>query len=82
MHDFSLLRFHIRTSNLFLAVSQNISLVDFQISLNIEGIKYNVELTKGGPGSYLLRLNKSEVHAEAHTLRDGGLLVQVWPLNY
>jgi len=36
-----------------------------------------MELTKGGPGSYLLRLNKSEVHAEGHTLRDGGLLVQV-----
>lgn len=36
-----------------------------------------MELTKGGVGSYLLRLNKSEVHAEAHTLRDGGLLVQV-----
>ena len=36
-----------------------------------------MELTKGGPGSYLLRLNKSEVYAEAHTLRDGGLLVQL-----
>jgi acetyl-CoA carboxylase/biotin carboxylase 1 len=36
-----------------------------------------VELTKGGPGSYLLQLNQSEVHAEAHTLQDGGLLVQV-----
>ncbi|KAG0579665.1 hypothetical protein KC19_4G115000 [Ceratodon purpureus] len=56
---------------------KNISLVNFQISLNIDGTKYNMELTKGGPGSYLLRLNKSEVHAEAHTLRDGGLLVQL-----
>ncbi|XP_024374276.1 acetyl-CoA carboxylase 1 [Physcomitrium patens] len=56
---------------------KNISLVNFHISLNIDGIKYNMELTKGGPGSYLLRLNKSEVHAEAHTLRDGGLLVQL-----
>ena len=36
-----------------------------------------VKLTKGGPGSYLLRLNQSEVQAEAHTLQDGGLLVQV-----
>lgn len=36
-----------------------------------------VDLTKGGPGSYRLRLNGSEVEAEVHTLRDGGLLVQV-----
>lgn len=107
---------------------QNISLVNLNISLNIEGSKYNVswffhsiflsfekwffqnyspckyflaetalcwinfpvwldyklvsvimqlELTKGGPGSYLLRMNDSAVYAEAHTLRDGGLLVQV-----
>ncbi len=117
---------------------QNISLVNFHIALNIEGIKYTVsdslamlfspcsflqslatlaliissnpfscigfsipqdiqgwsmisqylngffaqcvqvESIQGGPGSYLLRLNKSEIHAEAHTLRDGGLLVQVY----
>jgi hypothetical protein len=37
-----------------------------------------VESIQGGPGSYLLRLNKSEIHAETHTLRDGGLLVQVY----
>jgi acetyl-CoA carboxylase/biotin carboxylase 1 len=36
-----------------------------------------MELTRGGPGSYLVRLNKFEVHAEAHTLCDGGLLVQL-----
>jgi acetyl-CoA carboxylase/biotin carboxylase 1 len=57
---------------------KNISLVNFHIALNIEGIKYTVESIQGGPGSYLLRLNKSEIHAEAHTLRDGGLLVQVY----
>lgn len=34
-------------------------------------------MTKGGPGSYRLVLNQSEVEAEVHTLRDGGLLVQV-----
>lgn len=37
-----------------------------------------VDLTKGGPGSYRLRLNGSEVEAEVHSLRDGGLLVQVY----
>jgi biotin carboxyl carrier protein len=36
-----------------------------------------VESIQGGPGRYLLRLNKSEIHAETHTLRDGGLLVQL-----
>lgn len=34
-------------------------------------------MTKGGPVSYRLRLNQSEVEAQVHTLRDGGLLVQV-----
>ncbi|KAL2653562.1 hypothetical protein R1flu_021690 [Riccia fluitans] len=56
---------------------KNISLVNFQVSLNIEGNKYTVDMTKGGPGSYRIKLNKSEVEAEVHTLRDGGLLVQL-----
>lgn len=33
-------------------------------------------MVRGGPGSYRLRLNESEVEAEIHTLRDGGLLMQ------
>lgn len=34
-------------------------------------------MVKGGPRSYRLRMNQSEVEAEIHTLRDGGLLMQV-----
>ncbi|CAM6103862.1 unnamed protein product [Calypogeia fissa] len=56
---------------------KSISLVNFQVSLNIEGSKYTVDLVKGGPGSYRLRLNGSVVEAEVHSLRDGGLLVQL-----
>lgn len=33
-------------------------------------------MVKGGPGSYRLRMNESEIEAEIHTLRDGGLLMQ------
>lgn len=33
-------------------------------------------MVRGGPGSYRLRLNDSEIEAEIHTLRDGGLLMQ------
>lgn len=41
-------------------------------------------MIRGGPGSYRLRLNQSEVEAEIHTLRDGGLLMQasICSLNY
>lgn len=33
-------------------------------------------MVRGGPGSYRLRMNGSEIEAEIHTLRDGGLLMQ------
>lgn len=33
-------------------------------------------MVRGGPGSYRLRLNGSEIESEIHTLRDGGLLMQ------
>lgn len=33
-------------------------------------------MVRGGPGSYRLKLNESEIEAEIHTLRDGGLLMQ------
>ena len=33
-------------------------------------------MVRGGPGSYKLRMNESEIEAEIHTLRDGGLLMQ------
>ena len=33
-------------------------------------------MVRGGPGSYRLRMNESEVEVEIHTLRDGGLLMQ------
>ncbi|KAF5178012.1 Acetyl-coa carboxylase [Thalictrum thalictroides] len=56
---------------------KHISLVHSQVSLNIEGSKYTVDLVKGGPRSYKLKMNQSEVEAEIHTLRDGGLLMQL-----
>lgn len=33
-------------------------------------------MVRGGPGSYRLKMNESEIEAEIHTLRDGGLLMQ------
>jgi hypothetical protein len=33
-------------------------------------------MVRGGPGSHRLRMNESEIEAEIHTLRDGGLLMQ------
>ncbi|XP_059630432.1 acetyl-CoA carboxylase 1-like [Cornus florida] len=56
---------------------KHISLVNSQVSLNIEGSKYKIDMVRGGPGSYRLRMNESEVEAEIHTLRDGGLLMQL-----
>ncbi|KAK9757286.1 hypothetical protein RND81_01G153500 [Saponaria officinalis] len=56
---------------------KHISLVHSQVSLNIEGSKYTIEMVRGGSGSYRLRLNDSEIEAEIHTLRDGGLLMQL-----
>ncbi|XP_051124639.1 acetyl-CoA carboxylase 1-like [Andrographis paniculata] len=56
---------------------KHISLVNSQVSLNIEGSKYTINMVRGGPGSYRLRMNDSEIEAEIHTLRDGGLLLQL-----
>ncbi|KAK4374393.1 hypothetical protein RND71_005070 [Anisodus tanguticus] len=56
---------------------KHISLVNSQVSLNIEGSKYTINMVRGGPGSYRLRMNESEIEAEIHTLRDGGLLMQL-----
>ncbi|GAA0139911.1 hypothetical protein LIER_01367 [Lithospermum erythrorhizon] len=56
---------------------KHISLVNSQVSLNIEGSKYTIHMVRGGPGSYKLRMNDSEIEAEIHTLRDGGLLMQL-----
>nr|AIT59734.1 acetyl-CoA carboxylase [Salvia miltiorrhiza] len=56
---------------------KHISLVNSQVSLNIEGSKYTINMVRGGPGSYRLMMNGSEVEAEIHTLRDGGLLMQL-----
>ncbi|KAH7656259.1 acetyl-CoA carboxylase / biotin carboxylase protein [Dioscorea alata] len=56
---------------------KHISLVNSIVSLNIEGSKYTIEMVRGGPGSYKLRMNGSEIEAEIHTLRDGGLLMQL-----
>lgn len=35
-----------------------------------------VDMVRGGSGSYRLKMNESEIEAEIHTLRDGGLLMQ------
>ncbi|XP_071710268.1 acetyl-CoA carboxylase 1-like isoform X2 [Rutidosis leptorrhynchoides] len=56
---------------------KHISLVNSQVSLNIEGSKYTIDMLKRGPGSYRLKMNQSEIEAEIHTLRDGGLLMQL-----
>nr|ASZ00203.1 acetyl-CoA carboxylase 1 [Pelargonium cotyledonis] len=56
---------------------KHISLVNAQVSLNIEGSKYTIDMVRGGPGSYRLKMNGSEIEAEIHTLRDGGLLMQL-----
>ncbi|XP_077213206.1 acetyl-CoA carboxylase 1-like isoform X2 [Tasmannia lanceolata] len=56
---------------------KHISLVNSQVSLNIEGSKYTIEMVRGGPGSYRLMMNQSDVEAEIHSLRDGGLLMQL-----
>ncbi|KAL7215060.1 hypothetical protein ACSBR1_027270 [Camellia fascicularis] len=39
--------------------------------------KVQIDMVRGGPGSYSLKMNQSEIGAEIHTLRDGGLLS--WP---
>lgn len=41
-------------------------------------------MVRGGSGSYRLRTNESEIEAEIHTLRDGGLLMQAstWLESY
>ncbi|TXG52858.1 hypothetical protein EZV62_022027 [Acer yangbiense] len=56
---------------------KHMSLVNSQVSLNIEGSKYTIDMARGGPRSYRLRMNESEIEAEIHTLRDGGLLMQL-----
>ncbi|TYJ36120.1 hypothetical protein E1A91_A05G286400v1 [Gossypium mustelinum] len=56
---------------------KHISLMHSQVSLNIEGSKYTIEMVRGGTGSYRLRMKESEIEAEIHTLRDGGLLMQL-----
>ncbi|KAI7989488.1 Acetyl-CoA carboxylase 1 [Camellia lanceoleosa] len=35
-----------------------------------------IDMVRGGPGSYRLKMNQSEIEAEKHTLRDRGLLMQ------
>nr|ASZ00210.1 acetyl-CoA carboxylase 2 [Pelargonium cotyledonis] len=56
---------------------KHISLVNSRVSMNIEGTKYTIDMVRGGPGSYKLKMNGSEIEAEIHTLRDGGLLMQL-----
>ncbi|CAA2994471.1 acetyl- carboxylase 1-like [Olea europaea subsp. europaea] len=56
---------------------KHISLVNSQVSLNIEGSKYTIDMVRRGPGSYSLTMNDSKIEAEIHTLRDGGLLMQL-----
>nr|ASZ00199.1 acetyl-CoA carboxylase 1 [Geranium maderense] len=56
---------------------KHISLVNSRVCLNIEGSKYTIDMVRGGPGSYKLMMNGSEIEAEIHTLRDGGLLMQL-----
>eukprot|EP00897_Mesotaenium_endlicherianum_P010369 jgi/Mesen1/9360/ME000061S08809 len=43
---------------------KHISLVSFEVPLNIDGVKYLVSMTKRAPGGYMLRVNNSRVDAE------------------
>ncbi|KAJ3673764.1 hypothetical protein LUZ60_005756 [Juncus effusus] len=56
---------------------KHISLVNSVITLNIDGVKYTIEMARRGPGSYRLKMNGSVIGAEIHTQPDGGLLMQL-----
>ncbi|KAK1267607.1 Acetyl-CoA carboxylase 1 [Acorus gramineus] len=43
---------------------KHISLVNSQVTLNIDGSKYTIEMVRGGPGSYRLKMNESEIETE------------------
>ncbi|KAI8023205.1 Acetyl-CoA carboxylase 1 [Camellia lanceoleosa] len=45
--------------------------------LSVVGGSLYIDMVRGGPGSYRLKMNQSEIEAEIHTLRDGGLLMQL-----
>ncbi|XP_019100885.1 PREDICTED: acetyl-CoA carboxylase 1-like [Camelina sativa] len=45
--------------------------------LSVVGGALYIDVVRGGSGTYRLRMNNSEVVAEIHTLRDGGLLMQL-----
>jgi hypothetical protein len=36
-----------------------------------------IDMVRGGPGNFKLKLNNSFVEADTFTLRDGGILIQV-----
>ncbi|KAI7984320.1 Acetyl-CoA carboxylase 1 [Camellia lanceoleosa] len=39
--------------------------------LSVVGGALYIDMVRGGPGSYRLKMNQSEIEAEIHTLRDG-----------
>ncbi|KAL5982107.1 acetyl-coenzyme-A carboxylase [Asimina triloba] len=62
---------------LFKASTSSAALVSDYVGYLEKGqIPPKIELVRGGPGSYRLRMNQSEIEAEMHFLRDGGLLMQ------
>lgn len=60
----------------FVVVSLRILVEGFRYSSCAVLLFLQISMVRGGPGSYRLRMNESEIEAEIHTLRDGGLLMQ------
>lgn len=51
--------------------------MSFSLVIFLWFVVNQIDMVRGGPGSYKLKMNESSVEAEIHTLRDGGLLMQV-----
>uniref|UniRef100_J3LQ88 Uncharacterized protein n=1 Tax=Oryza brachyantha TaxID=4533 RepID=J3LQ88_ORYBR len=56
---------------------QSTSLFNLTVTLNIDGGKYTIEMVRRGPRSYTFRMNNPKIEAEIHSLRLGGLLMQL-----
>lgn len=55
----------------------DISLINFQDDLVIEGVKYRVKVLRRGPTTFNVAVNDSNVDVVARKLGDGGFLLQV-----
>uniref|UniRef100_A0A0E0EX18 Uncharacterized protein n=1 Tax=Oryza meridionalis TaxID=40149 RepID=A0A0E0EX18_9ORYZ len=64
---------------LYEASSRSSTVVTDYVSYLMKGqlLPEEIEIVRGGPHSYKLRMNGSEIGAEMHSLLDGGLLIQL-----